>query len=57
MRLRLIGSALLALAGSLHAQSSDADYLATVARAAPSDIVKNATIVRMNEANTQTIQN
>ena len=53
-----MGSALLALAaaGPLHAQSSDVDYLATVKRAAPPDIVNNATVVRMNGSNVQTIQ-
>jgi hypothetical protein len=58
MRLCFVGSALLALAaaGPLNAQSSDVDYLATVKRAAPPDIVNNATVVRMNGSNVQTIQ-
>ena len=58
MQLSLVGSTLMMLAtsGALHAQSSEADYMATVKRAAPADIVNNATIVKMSGSDMQTIQ-
>src|SRR3954468_23027395 len=60
MKLGLLASPLIALAVTpalqAYAQSSDADYMASIKRSAPPEIVKDATVVRMAGSNMQTIQ-